>query len=163
MVTHTLNTGDEPAPDNAYQQAHACLLLRSFEALIGRPLLPIDVMPGDQPRALYEASFAVVSHDTGDDPVFNYANRTAQRLFEMSWSDFTALPSRLSAEAVNRAERARLLERVSRDGFIDDYSGVRIAASGARFRIEAATVWNVLDGEGRYRGQAAVFHRWTPL
>jgi len=44
---------------------------------------------------------------------------------------------------------------VARQGYIDDYSGVRIAKSGRRFLIERATVWNL--GEVEYQGQAATF------
>ena len=32
--------------------------------------------------------------------------------------------------------------------FIDDYTGVRISASGRRFRIDKAVVWNLVDQEG---------------
>jgi len=111
-------------------------------------------------RALFHAPFAVVSHDTADDPVFNYANQKALELFEMDWQSITHTPSRLSAETVNREERQRLLAQVSANGFIDDYSGVRISASGRRFRIENATVWNLVDAEGRNAGQAAMFSNW---
>ncbi len=81
----------------------------------------------------------------------------------MTWEAFTALPSPLSAEPVAREERARLLARVTRDGYIDDYSGVRIAHSGKRFLIEGATVWNLMDEAGNYCGQAAMFRRWRTL
>ena len=60
-------------------------------------------------------------------------------------------------------ERQRLLERVSRHGYVDDYSGVRITRSGRRFRIHKATVWNLFDSEGRHCGQAACFDQWQPL
>jgi hypothetical protein len=93
--------------------------------------------------------------------VFNYGNRAALELFEMSWRDFVALPSRESAEPVNREERRKLLDRVSSHGFVDDYRGVRISSTGRRFRIEEATVWNVLDESNVYRGQAAVIFRWS--
>ena len=46
-------------------------------------------------------------------------------------------------------------------GFIDDYTGVRISASGRRFRIDKAVVWNLVDQEGLYRGQAACFDAWV--
>jgi hypothetical protein len=64
---------------------------------------------------------------------------------------------------VHRDERTRLLERTSRDGYVDDYAGIRISRSGKRFRIEQAIVWNLVDGDGHRRGQAATFDRWTPL
>ncbi|MGB0713322.1 MAG: MEKHLA domain-containing protein [Gammaproteobacteria bacterium] len=157
------DTTGEPGPGNRYQSDHARLLIESFQRVTGGTLIDGSTPIPDTPRALFEAPFAVVSHDTASDPVFNYANRTALRLFEMSWAAFTGLPSRRSAEPVNREERARLLSRVSSDGYIDDYRGIRISASGRRFWIENATVWNVLDADGCYRGQAAVFHRWTDL
>jgi hypothetical protein len=137
------------------------LLVRSYRLLTGRelPLAPAT----DLPSALWLAPAAIVAHGTEPDPVFFYGNRLALVLFEMDFAEFTRLPSRLSAEPLLRAERARLLERVSRQGFVDDYAGVRIAASGRRFRIGRATVWNLVDDEGRRHGQAAMFAHWTPL
>ena len=73
----------------------------------------------EQARALYEAPFVVASHGTGEDPVFNYANRAALTLFETGWPDFVSTPSRLSAEPIERAQRAQLLASVRRRGFID--------------------------------------------
>jgi hypothetical protein len=81
----------------------------------------------------------------------------------MSWQKMVSLPSRRSAEPRAQAERRRLLDRVSQHGWIDDYSGVRVAASGRRFRIAAATVWNLLDETGTAVGQAAAFARWQRL
>ena len=48
-------------------------------------------------------------------------------------------------------------------GAIEDYAGVRVSANGRRFMIEGATVWNVVDEDGRYYGQAATFPRWREL
>jgi hypothetical protein len=70
------------------------------------------------------------------------------------------LPSRLSAELPNRAERQRLLDAVTRNGFISDYRGLRIAKSGRRFWIEDGIVWQLVDRDGIRCGQAATFSRW---
>ena len=78
----------------------------------------------------------------------NYGNAAALALWEMSWEELTRTPSRLTAEAPNREERARLLEAVTRRGFIDDYSGMRISKGGRRFRISRATVWNLISETG---------------
>jgi hypothetical protein len=56
-----------------------------------------------------------------------------------------------------------LLERVTRDGYIDDYTGIRVTSSGRRFRIHQATVWNLLTPDGTRCGQAAMFDAWTFL
>jgi hypothetical protein len=148
-----------PAADNGFRRASAELIASSHLRLLRRPLLAGG---DDMARRLYEAPFVVLAHDAAPDPVFFYANLAAQALFEMPWNEMVRLPSRLSAEALAREERQRLLDRVARDGFIDDYAGVRISASGRRFRITGATVWNLLDGDARTVGQAAAFARWTP-
>jgi MEKHLA domain len=93
----------------------------------------------------------------------NYGNAAALALWEMPWDELTRTPSRLTAEAPNREERAKLLETVTARGFIDDYSGVRISKTGRRFKISRATVWNLLTEGGQPCGQAAMFDRWEFL
>ena len=140
----------------------ACLS-RSLKHWTGRELMPGVSDPVDLAQKVFEAPFVLVSHGTEADPVLNYGNRAALALWEMSWAELTRTPSRLTAEAPNREERARLLEAVTRRGFIDDYSGVRISKSGRRFRITRATVWNLLTENGKPCGQAAMFDDWEYL
>ena len=142
---------------------HVTLLRKSLKHWTGRDLVSPNLDDNRAAEAVFDAPFAVVSHGTEPDPVFNYANRTALTLFEMDWDAFTAMPSRLSAEPVSRKERARLLAEVSRHGFIDHYAGIRISRTGRRFLIENATIWNLLDDWGVYRGQAAMFSDWHYL
>lgn len=80
----------------------------------------------------------------------------ALQLFEMSFDEFTLLPSRLSAEPPGQEARVKLLDKVTRQGYVDGYSGIRIAKSGKRFMITDTTVWNLAD-EGVLYGQAATF------
>ena len=136
------------------------LLADSYARLLGKPLIEPAT---DLAQALWNAPCAIVAHGTESDPVFFYGNRLALEVFEIAFEAFTRLPSRYSAEPLAREERARLLDRVSREGFIDDYAGIRISALGKRFRIEQAVVWNLIDRQGRLHGQAATFSRWTPL
>jgi len=155
---------DAAAPWSDRQQIeHVRVLLDSFARLLGRDLIPRDASAADQARRLFEAPFVVVSHGTEADPVLIYGNATALRLWEMDLATFVQTPSRLTAEPVHRDERARLLERTRRDGYVDDYAGIRISRSGRRFRIEQAIVWNLVDDAGTHRGQAATFDHWTPL
>ena len=150
----------EPAPENDFLLPHVQLLSDSLKRWSGCGLLEDDFDPATAARKLYFAPFALLSHGTEADPVISYANRAAQELFEMDWADFVQLPSRLSAESVVQAERDALLKRVTENGYIDDYSGVRISKSGRRFLIENATVWNLVDEHGLYCGQAAMFGVW---
>jgi MEKHLA domain len=153
----------EPNENNDFLVDHVTILCSSFIHWTQRKLLGRNQAPRDAARSLFFAPFAIVSHDTAPDPIFNYANRTALELFEMTWPELTTLPSRQSAEAVNREERARLLSEVADKGFIDDYHGVRLSRTGRRFRIERATVWNLLTPQGEYYGQAAMFGNWRYL
>lgn len=145
---------DLPAEEYLLRQTR--ILCASYTHWTGRNLVDAADDASAVPLLL-TARFAVVAHGTEADPIFNYANACALRLFGMSWQEFTQLPSRLSAEPVAREEREQLLERVARCGFVDDYAGMRIARDGTRFLIQNATVWNLLDEHGRYCGQAAMF------
>lgn len=149
---------DDPGPPHGADRRLA-LLGESFRRLTGRRLID----DGGGAEALWNAPRVIVAHGTEADPVFFYGNRLALDLFAMDFAAFTRLPSRYSAQAPSREERARLLVRVSRDGFIDDYCGVRISATGTLFRIEQAVVWNLVDAEGACHGQAATFDRWSTL
>lgn len=148
------------------------LIVESYRRLTGKELIhpPLPLAGEGQGervdalrKALWYAPCAILAHGTEDDPVFFYGNRLALELFEMDFAAFTRLPSRFSAEPLERDARARLLERVAQQGYVDDYAGVRIAASGKRFMIDKATVWNLVDEAGVMRGQAATFTNWQPL
>ena len=139
------------------------LIARSLKLWTSRELLPDNLAPAKSAEKLFQAPFVLVSHGTEADPVLNYGNAAALALWEMSWAELTRTPSRLTAEAPNREERARLLAAVTQHGFIDDYSGIRISQTGRRFRIAQATVWNLISETGRPCGQAASFSRWEFL
>ncbi|WP_080425767.1 MEKHLA domain-containing protein [Burkholderia ubonensis] len=137
------------------------LLADSHLRLTGLPLLSQTMQDTEAARWLYEdASFCVVAHNTDEDPRFIYANKAAQHCFEYSWTEMTALRSRLSAEHPNRREREQLLEAVRTQGFARGYRGLRVAKSGRQFWIENVTVWNLVDRDGIYRGQAATYRQW---
>ena len=143
--------------------AQTALIARSLRHWTGRDLLPGLFNPLGLAKNVFAAPFVLVAHGTEADPILNYGNAAALALWEMSWDELTRTPSRLTAEAPNREERARLLAAVTAHGFIDDYSGIRISRTGRRFRIAAATVWNLVSPDGKYCGQAAKFDRWEFL
>ncbi|NJM47646.1 MAG: MEKHLA domain-containing protein [Alkalinema sp. RU_4_3] len=143
-------------------------LLWSFEHWTGRSLLPglekiSEKTPVMWAQALFNAQFVVVSHGVEADPIFNYANQTALDLWELDWSAFTQMPSRLSAEETFRADRAQMLAQIAEGGFFDGYSGIRISSQGRRFSIENVTIWKVIDPQGHSHGQAATFEQWVYL
>jgi hypothetical protein len=136
------------------QRNRLALLAASYERLAGSPL----VAPGaDLADALWRHPAAIVAHDTAEDPIFFFGNRSALIAFEMDFPAFVRLPSRLSAEPGLRAQREALLARLTAAGMIRDYSGIRISATGRRFRIDQVVLWNLVDEAGRHHGQAAMF------
>lgn len=156
MTKRTL-TSKLPAECLEDEQARRIALIASSHAgLLARPLIGANVIQEIVP-ALWYAPDVIVAHGCEADPVFFFGNAAALMVFECDWQEFTAMPSRLSAEAPDRAERDRLLERVRHHGYVDDYAGTRISARGRRFFIPRATVWNLQDHAGRIHGQAATF------
>jgi hypothetical protein len=144
-------------PALAQDAGFHALLTGSYLRLVGRPLVPAGTGPGWLYR---EAPFVVVAHNTAADPVFIYANRAAQACFDYPWDAFVTLPSRLSAEMPDRAERQALLDAVARDGFKSGYKGLRVKKSGRRFWMEDGLVWQLIDESGMRHGQAATFSTW---
>jgi PAS domain-containing protein len=150
-----MQDGADRSADLRRDAGFAALLAGSFRRLVGRPL-----GGGVAPAALWlyrDAPFCLLAHDGAAEPCFIYANEAAQACFGYTWEEFLRLPSRLSAEAPARDERKRLLEMVKRQGFIEDYHGVRVTKSGRRFLIEQAVVWELIDELGARYGQAAMF------
>jgi hypothetical protein len=152
-----------PDPSNDFLADHARLLRASYRTLTGRDLIDPSLTDRDAAQALYEAPFALLSHSADTEPILTYGNAQALALFELTWEALTRLPSRYTAEAPDRAKRQRLLQAVQTRGYIDDYAGVRVSATGRRFRIEGACVWNLIDRTGRHLGQAACFQHWREL
>lgn len=144
--------------------ALSALILSSFRRVVGKELLPRPMPDAEAARWLYaDAPFCVVAHNTEADPIFTYANKAAQHRFEYDWDEFLTIPSRLSAEAPDRAERQRLFDIVARDGFAKGYSGVRVSKSGRRFLIDDGVVWQLIDETGTRHGEAAMFATWRDV
>ena len=81
-------------------------IVASHRALVGEELCPAE--------DLFDYRGVVLCHDTSSDPLFVYANRTAQRLWRRSWEHFIGMPSRLTAPVQERAQRAAALHRQAR-------------------------------------------------
>lgn len=152
-----------PVPQANDFVAQASCLARSFKKWTGRDLLAGNFSAAELAEEIFHAPFVVVSHGMEADPILNYGNCAALALWEMSWDEFTRTPSRLTAEAPRRDARAKLLETVTRQGFIDNYAGIRISKSGRRFEISSAIVWNLVSEAGTLCGQAATFSEWKFL
>ena len=146
---------------------HTQRILVSYRKWTGKNLLessstqpPSSVTLAQQ---LFHSPFVVVTSNAAEDPILNYGNQAGLNLWEMPWEVLTRTPGRKTAEPMHRGERQKFLDEVQKNGFIDNYSGIRISNTGKRFKIEKATVWNLLDESGQYLGQAATFTQWKYL
>ncbi|MBI5855232.1 MAG: MEKHLA domain-containing protein [Nitrospirae bacterium] len=139
------------------------LALDSHRRWVGCELIERSGSPQEQSCALFAVPFVVISHGAESDPIINYGNRTALTLFETTWDELCRMPSHLTTEPVNQAERARMLARAAVQGYLAGYCGIRISATGRRFLVEDATVWNVVTPDGIHVGQAATFSTWRFL
>jgi hypothetical protein len=146
---------------------HASWLLASHQRAFGRPLiaLPASGEARQHAQELFGAATVVLAHDGSadrprHDPRLIYANRAALTLWRRPWAAMVGMPSRLTAEAAERAGRARLLASARAQEAIGGYTGVRIDSHGRRFVIQGARLWTLRDSQGHDRGQAAAFSSW---
>lgn len=139
------------------------LILSSYTRWTGKILCREDQPDEALVREIFFAPFVVASTGTEADPVLNYGNHKALNLWELDWSAFTKTPGRHTAEAMEREDRARFLEKVRKNGYVDDYRGIRISSTGRRFEIQQAIVWNLMDPQGHFAGQAVTFQNFHYL
>ncbi|EAZ89387.1 MEKHLA domain-containing protein [Crocosphaera chwakensis] len=138
------------------------LILSSFEHWLGRSLFEhfgiteVKTDAIEVSQQLFEANFIVASHGTQTDPIFNYGNQKALDIWELTWEEFIQTPSRKTAEAIEQQERDRLLAETTEKGY-SRFSTIRITKTGKRFKINNGIVWNVIDNQQTYQGQAAVY------
>lgn len=148
-----------PVEDRAQMEGHAgarlALILASHRRFAGSDL-------ARDPADLWQLPQAVLAHDSAPRPRFFYANRAALGLFRMRVADLAGMVSALSAPPVHRAERAAMLARLEVGNLVPDYTGIRIAMDGSRWRISGARLWNLVDGAGVRQGQAVLIGCWEP-
>ncbi|SFF19188.1 MEKHLA domain-containing protein [Nitrosomonas sp. Nm166] len=138
-------------------------LLDSYAYWTKQELIHRHGTPLEQAERLFNSPFVVASHGIENDPILNYGNRTALNLWAMDWQQFTQTPSKLTAEPINREDRARMLEQVKTQGYISNYSGIRISSTGRRFLADQIIIWNIQTSTGTVIGQGATFSIWKHL
>lgn len=147
--------------DENFILSQSAIIADSFKRWLGRHLVPPGLSREETALAMMKAPFVIASTNTDSDPILNYGNRTALGLWELSWPEFTRTPGRHTAEPMEREAREQFLSEVKRHGFVDNYAGIRISSTGRRFHIKRATVWNLLDEEEEFKGQAVMFKEWS--
>jgi hypothetical protein len=128
-------------------------------------------------KLLNDERWVIVSHDSHDDPKFNFVNKGAEMVFDyesvvddddddchpIHSSPLLSLPSRLSTPkdnpsiALSRTKMLNALHKKETGGFTSNYSGIRVTSKNALFEIHGAMVWDLFDEDGTYVGQGAMF------
>jgi hypothetical protein len=152
-------------------QSLALCLLSNYQRAFGTPLiggLAADASPLLVAQELFAAELVLLAHDGADPssdpgPRLIYANRAALRLWQRTWPEMVGMPSRLTAEPAERANRHQALMAAQANEAIAGYNGIRIDSRGRRFAIEATRLWTMRDEAGQPCGQAARFSRYWLL
>ena len=139
------------------------MIVSSYRHWVKASLWPMTNPDSVLAEEVFYAPFILASAGTEEDPILNYGNQKALELWQMDWDAFTKTPGRKTAETMEQDVRGQFLATVKKQGYIDNYSGIRISSTGKRFEIQHATVWNLIDNRGDYAGQAAVFRNWRYL
>ena len=152
-----------PSSENSYLKDYIYLITDSLKKLTNIELVDFSLSLEEQAKQAFNSDYVLLAHNASNEPIFNYANQTALRLFEMSWEEFTNMSSKYSAESDERGKREKFLADVTEKGYSKNYSGIRISKTGRRFEIKNVILWNVYDSENNRIGQAAVFDEYDYL
>lgn len=152
-----------PSSENSYLKDYINQITSSLKKLANIEIVDFSLSLEEQAKQAFTADYVLLAHNGANDPVFNYANQTALNLFEMSWDEFTNMPSKYSAESDEREKREKFLADVAENGYSKNYSGIRISKTGRRFEIKNVILWNVYDSENNRIGQAALFDEFEYL
>lgn len=156
------NTG-LPSSENSYLKDYIHQITGSLKKLANIEIVDFSLSLEDQAQQAFNSDYVLLAHNASNEPIFNYANQTALRLFEMSWAEFTSMSSKYSAESDERGKREQFLAEVTEKGYSKNYSGIRISKTGRRFEIKNVILWNVYDSENNRIGQAALFDEYDYL
>ena len=152
-----------PSDENSYLKDYFNSIINSLKKLANIEIVDSSLSLKEQAKQAFNSGYVLLAHDASNDPIFNYANQTALKLFEMSWEEFTNMPSKYSAESDERSKREKFLAEVEEKGYSKNYSGIRISKTGRRFEIKNVILWNVYDSENKKIGQAALFDEYSYL
>lgn len=104
--------------------------------------------------------YAVLSHDTAGDPVYNYGNRAAVEVFKWPEDEFYQLPSRYSApDGTIRNSRSTDIQDAIDSDLKTIALAIRQTKHGELFQLTDVMLWNVYDDDGHRVGQTAIYDR----
>ena len=141
------------------------IILNSYQRLLGKELILRNGDPLIEAKQLFYAPMVVLSHNTNPDPIYNYGNLQALELWEMTWEQLVQTPSKSTTEPELRSQRENFLvsAKMAKQGYINNYEGIRVSSTGKRYKIQDVIIWNLTDEQNQYCGQAATFADWQAV
>ena len=141
---------------------HALLLNESHRRWTGEYLVA-ERDPGEVLAALNEADMVIVSYGLEREPVFNYGNVKALSMLGYQLENFIQLAHKITIPEQETLISLELSQKVEQQGYIENYSGHRLAKNGRLWRVESGVCWQLSDNLGRVHGHAACFQDWHQL
>lgn len=114
-------------------------------------------------ESLYTSEYCILAVNNNEIPTFTYMNLSAQKLWEVSLNQALKMQGKQTAQKKDQKEREKLLNQVKKKGKTNSYSGIRISQKGKRFFIKKASIWNIINKQGVFEGQAACFNQFEYL
>ena len=139
------------------------LLLQSYQAAFNRPFHTCadnESLNRVVAQEVFALDTPLMAHGNEIDPLLNYVNACALRIWRMQWEEMVGMPSRLTAPIEEQKSRSFVLRNALKCHGIKGYQGVRVNSEGERFSIHGARIWTILDRNGKPFGQAATFTNW---
>ena len=86
--------------------------------------------------------WVLISHGTEEDPIYNFTNVAGLIAFNRSWDEVRKLPSRESVvfQSKDAKLRIELMEKVTKNGYVEGASGIRTRGGGSYIRLVDAVV-----------------------
>ena len=129
-VTHVLRATGNIDPSIGVQDSprHISILNSSLQKYSGKDIYEQMGLAKETStfRDIYQNSrFALISHNTEMDPIYNYANEACQEIFAKSHDELCVLPSRscVAVQFEDEDLRVELMRRVTTDGYVDGATG----------------------------------------
>lgn len=141
---------------------HSLSVIDSYFRATGKPIFPpeANVEIASAAKSLFEAPFVLVSHGTEEDPIFNYGNANALKVFEADWEALMRTPSRAVAPEEQLAARAALLDGAGQ-GVVELKGLVQQSLKGRMILLKEGISWTLKNLEGETFGQAVLCRDWA--
>eukprot|EP00891_Asterochloris_glomerata_P005660 jgi/Astpho2/5660/Aster-x1308 len=129
------------------------LMLESFHRKVGRNMMEDkDIEIKDAPKALWDAPFALLSHEFGDSEAkYDYANKAALDLFETQWDQLVGKPSTITSpeDQQVRGDREQLLQQAREKGTVEIKDAIRRTLKGAKIQLTSGVLWTIEAPTGK--------------